>query len=315
MGRLKEALEARECLILDGALGTELESQGYDVTGKLWSAKYLLDNPRVIADLHDTYLLAGADIVTTSSYQATVPGLCEAGLSEQDALRIIALTVTLARESRDRFWTTVSDEEKEKRLYPLISGDVGPYAAYLADGSEYTGAYDLTTQAYKDFHRPRIQTLLEAGSDFLGIETIPNIGETKALLDLLETEFPEAESYISFVAKDDGHLSDGTPIEEVGALCQTCPQIVAVGVNCSAPHLLPALLARLQTVTTKPLVAYPNSGEVYNGATQTWHQAPDNSKTLAENAKIWQSLGTKILGGCCRTRPADIAYLAETLKK
>ncbi|MEW4353603.1 homocysteine S-methyltransferase [Streptococcus pneumoniae] len=315
MGKLKTALEARDYLILDGALGTELESRGYDVTGKLWSAKYLLKNPQVIKDLHDTYLKAGADILTTSSYQATVPGLVEVGLSEQEALATIASTVELARESRENFWRGLSKEEQENRLYPLISGDVGPYAAYLADGSEYTGDYHLTVEEYKNFHRPRIQQLVEAGSDFLGIETIPNMGETKALLDLLATEFPDVESYISFVATDDSHLADGTPIEEVGSLCQACPQVVAVGINCSAPELFPSLLEKLATTTNKPLIAYPNSGEVYDGVTQTWHQAPDHSRTLAENAKIWQNLGAKILGGCCRTRPRDIAYLAKELKK
>ena len=106
-----------------------------------------------------------------------------------------------------------------------------PYAAYLADGSEYNGNYQLTQEEYQAFHRPRIQALLSAGSDFLGIETIPNVAEAKALLDLLATEFPQTEAYISFTAQDDKHISDGTPIEEVAAPCEQSPQILAFGIN------------------------------------------------------------------------------------
>lgn len=314
MGKFKDLLEGQDYIILDGALGTELEKRGYDVSGKLWSAKYLLENPQVIQDLHETYLQAGADILTTSSYQATVQGLEDFGLSEKVALDTIALTVDLAKAARDKIWTELADADKNKRPYPLISGDVGPYAAYLADGSEYTGAYDLSQEDYKNFHRPRIQTLLDAGSDLLGIETIPNVNEAKALIDLLATEFPQVEAYISFTAQDNAHISDGTSIEEVAALCDTSQQVLALGINCSAPRVFDGLLKRIRQVTDKPLVTYPNSGEIYDGATQTWKSVPDNSHTLLENALLWHQSGAKVVGGCCRTSPEDIAYLAKAIR-
>lgn len=151
MGKFKEILASNDYVILDGALGTELENRGYDVSGKLWSAKYLLENPQVIQDLHEDYLQSGADIVTTSSYQATVQGLKDFGLSEAEALKTIALTVDLAKNARDNFWQSLSDDEKEKRQYPLIAGDVGPYAAYLADGSEYTEIIGCLKKLSKTF--------------------------------------------------------------------------------------------------------------------------------------------------------------------
>lgn len=220
MGKLEDLLANQEVIILDGALGTELEERGYDVSGKLWSAKYLLKNPRIIQYLHSIYLRSGADILTTSSYQATVQGLTDFGLSEKEALDIIALTVTLAQQARDEFWRTLSDEEKAKRSYPLIAGDVGPYAAYLADGSEYTGHYHLSKEAYQAFHHSRIQTLLAAGCDFLAIETIPNVHEAKALIDLLATD-----------------------------LCEQSPQVLAFGINCSSPTVISGLLKRIRTVS------------------------------------------------------------------
>lgn len=315
MGKLEDLLANQEVIILDGALGTELEERGYDVSGKLWSAKYLLKNPRIIQYLHSIYLRSGADILTTSSYQATVQGLTDFGLSEKEALDIIALTVTLAQQARDEFWRTLSDEEKAKRSYPLIAGDVGPYAAYLADGSEYTGHYHLSKEAYQAFHRSRIQTLLAAGCDFLAIETIPNVHEAKALIDLLATDFPEIEAYLSFTAQDDSHISDGTPIEVVADLCEQSPQVLAFGINCSSPTVISGLLKRIRTVSQKTLVAYPNSGEVYDGSTQTWTSSPDEARTLLENSKTWLTLGAQIIGGCCRTSPKDIVSLAQAFHK
>lgn len=314
MGKLKELLESTDYLILDGALGTELENRGHDVSGKLWSAKYLLENPQIIQELHEDYLRSGADIVTTSSYQATVQGLEDYGLSEKEALDTIALTVELAKNARQNFWQSLSDDEKKKRVYPLIAGDVGPYAAYLADGSEYTGDYQLSKESFKDFHRSRIQTLLAAGSDFLAIETIPNMTEATALVELLADEFPDTEAYMSFTAQDSQSISDGTLMTEVAKLCDSSKQILAFGINCSRPAIISDLLKASRTISQKPLVTYPNSGEIYDGAIQTWKSLPDNSHTLCENSQVWHKLGAKIVGGCCRTRPEDIKLLADKLK-
>lgn len=314
MGKFKDLLDKNEYVILDGALGTELENRGYDVSGKLWSAKYLLENPKVIQDLHEVYLRAGADIITTSSYQATIQGLEDYGLTEQEATDTIALTVDLAKKARENVWNALSDDAKNKRPYPLISGDVGPYAAYLADGSEYKGNYHLSKEEFKDFHRTRIKSLLSAGCDFLGIETIPNVVEAEALIELLADEFPETEAYMSFTAQDDESISDGTAIETVAALCDASKQILAFGINCSSPAVISNLLKKIRTVSQKPLVTYPNSGEVYDGATQTWKSLPDHTHTLLENSQIWHQFGAKVVGGCCRTTPDDIACLTNRLR-
>ena len=207
MATFKDYLENNSPLILHGALGTEMEALRYDISGKLWSAKYLLEKSEVIQELHETYVAAGADLITTSSYQATLPGLVEAGLTEKAAEQIIALTVRLAKAARDKVWGALDETEKAKRPYPLISGDVGPYAAYLANGSEYSGDYgQITIEELKDFHRPRIQILLDQGVDLLALETIPNRLEAQALIELLAEEFPEAEAYISFTVQEPGNI-------------------------------------------------------------------------------------------------------------
>ena len=314
MGKFKDLLDKQEIIILDGALGTELESRGYDVSGKLWSAQYLLDKPQIIQDVHESYVRVGSDIITTSSYQASILAFVEAGLTPEKAYDLLKETVYLAQKAIKNVWQALSQEEQKQRPYPLVAGSVGPYAAYLADGSEYTGDYQLSEEEFRDFHRPRIQALLEAGSDLLAIETIPNGAEAAALLRLLAEEFPQAEAYLSFVAQSENAISDGTKIEELGNLAQESPQALAVGFNCTAPHLIAPLLDRLGQVCNKPFLTYPNSGETYNGLTKTWHDDPEQERSLLENSKLWQEQGVRLFGGCCRTRPEDIAQLAKGFK-
>ena len=316
MGRLKELLAQKQILVLHGPLGTELEAMGYDVSGKLWSAKYLLEKPDVIQELHEIYLNNGSNILTTSTYQATIPGLEAAGLNPEQAADIIRLTVQLAHQARDNYWQNLSDEQKTQTIYPLISGDVGPYAAYLADGSEYNGQYGkVSLQELKDFHRPRIQIFLEQEVDMLALETIPNRLEVQAVTELLSEEFPQVEAYMSFTAQEVGKISDGTALKDVIALVEACPQILAVGFNCTQPQLYDDLLQETRTLTTKPLVTYPNSGETYDGVTQTWHHSHEGKGSLVEQSLHWIHLGARIVGGCCRTRPAEIAALAQAVRK
>ena len=274
----------------------------------------MLENPQIIQDLHEDYVWAGSDIITTSSYQASIPAFVEEGLSLDKAHEIFKETVLLAQAAVKNVWGRLSLDEQNQRFYPLIAGSVGPYAAYLADGSEYTGSYHLSEEEFKDFHRPRIQALLDAGCDLLALETIPNGAETEALVHLLAEEFPQAEAYLSFTAQTASAISDGTLIEEVGRLAQSSPQILAVGFNCTAPHLLVPLLEKLKQVCDKPLLAYPNSGEVYNVATNTWQDNPEQQLCLTDYSQLWKKQGVQLFGGCCRTRPEDIQQLASGLR-
>lgn len=314
MGKLQEALKNHPVLILDGALGTELEYQGHDVSGKLWSAKYLLGQSDIIQKVHEEYVLAGSDLITTSSYQASVPGLAEEGLSETEAEKILASTVSIVQKAVKIAWESLSDRERRYRIYPLVGGSIGPYAAYLADGSEYTGIYQVVENELLDFHQTRIEALLEAGADFLAIETIPNCLEAKVLTELL-SQYPQIDAYISFTSQDGQTISDGTPIEEVVALCENVANLVAVGINCTAPHHVESLLKKMRAVTKKPFIVYPNSGEIYDGVKKTWHDNPNDLLRLPDYSRVWKEYGVKIFGGCCRTRPADIVALRQVLIK
>ncbi|MHA7289160.1 homocysteine S-methyltransferase [Arthrobacter sp. MDT3-24] len=308
---LSQLLAAGAHLTADGALATELEARGCSLDDPLWSAKVLLEQPQLIRDVHRDYFEAGANVATTASYQATPLGFSQRGLSEDAALDLVRLSVRLADDARRGH---LARHPQAGSL--LIAGSVGPYGAYLADGSEYRGDYVLDTEAFKDFHRPRIAALVDAGADFLACETLPSLAEAEALL-ALTGEF-DVESWFSFSLRDGAHISDGTPLAAVSELCGSEPRVVAVGVNCVPLNLVPAALAALGTAGSKPLVTYPNSGESYDAATKTWAPASGNAAEavkahpagLAAGAGAWRELGARIVGGCCRTTPRDIAALA-----
>ena len=315
---LSQLLDAGAYLTADGALATELEARGCSLDDPLWSAKVLLEQPQLIRDVHRDYFEAGANVATTASYQATPLGFSQRGLSEDAALDLVRLSVRLADEAR------LEHLARNPQAGPLlVAGSVGPYGAYLADGSEYRGDYVLDAEAFKDFHRPRIAALVDAGADFLACETLPSFAEAEALL-ALTGEF-DVESWFSFSLRDGAHISDGTPLAAVAELCGSDDRVVAVGVNCVPLHLVPAALGALGEAGTKPLVTYPNSGESYDAATKTWAagSGPEGEggasgaegvpTGLAAGAGAWRELGARILGGCCRTTPRDIAALAAAL--
>ncbi len=291
-------------VILDGALATELERRGAVLDDPLWSARLLLEDPGLIRQVHLDYFRAGADCATTASYQATVPGLAARGFSETEALKVIASSVAIARDAREEFW---GEHKGRSRAYPFIAGSVGPYGAYLADGSEYRGDYGLTEDQLVDFHRPRMGALVQAGADILACETIPCLIEARALARLLP-EFPEMPAWVSFSAKDGVHNSQGEPLAECARFLDGVPQVVAVGINCTAPRFIASLVSEIQGATDKPVLVYPNSGEKFDPAARSWHGG-DGHISFAELSQEWTAVGVKIIGGCCRTTPYDIREL------
>ncbi|WP_393947666.1 homocysteine S-methyltransferase [Kluyvera intermedia] len=290
-------------VLLDGAMATELEARGCDLTDSLWSAKVLMENPQLIYDVHLDYFRAGAQVAITASYQATPDGFAARGLDEAQSRSLIGKSVELARQARESY---LAENPTAKGL--LIAGSVGPYGAYLADGSEYRGDYQRSAQVFQEFHRPRVEALLEAGVDLLACETLPSFAEIRALAQLL-AEYPVAQAWFSFTLRDSQHLSDGTPLCDVLALLEDYPQIVAVGVNCIALENTTDALSYLHSQTPLPLVVYPNSGEHYDAVTKTWHHHGEACATLEGYLPQWLAAGAKLIGGCCRTTPKDIAAL------
>ena len=198
----------------------------------------------------------------------------------------------------------------------LVAGSVGPYGAYLADGSAYRGDYQRTATEFKGFHRSRIQALLDAGVDLLAVETMPRLTEVEAVLELIHAEFPNTICWISCTLKDPTHLSDGTPLQDLTKLVERYKdQVVAVGINCVPTELVADALRALKSYTTLPLVCYPNSGETWNADTKTWSGLTACDDDDENGIRSWQDSGASLIGGCCRTGPKFIETVQHSLRQ
>jgi homocysteine S-methyltransferase len=304
---IAELLIERPLLVLDGALATELERRGADLSDPLWSAKCLLERPDLVRAVHLDYFKAGADVATTATYQATFEGFHGRGIERDAAARVMLEAAALAAEARDEYRSQSEDPRRR-----LIAASVGPYGAMLADGSEYRGCYAVNDRELAAFHRPRLEVLSRSGADLLACETIPCLREARVLAELLE-EFPAITAWISFSCKDGAHNSEGEQIADCAAALHDYARVAAVGVNCTPPGFVEEVLRRMGEETDKPLVAYPNSGQRYDALSKQWI-GPHTEMAFAQYARTWQSAGARLIGGCCGTTPADVRELSQACK-
>lgn len=212
------------------------------------------------------FLLAGADIISTATYQASITGYknyLEDNLTDEECLKIIENAVTLAKEARN-------DYLKENNKEILIAGSVGPFGAFLHDYSEYTGLYinNYTPEEIKNWHKPRMDVLVKSGVDLLAFETIPVGKEAEILLELLK-EYPSTKAWITFTCKDGKNISSGEDFQTVAKKCLdlNAEQIIGLGINCSKPEYVELLFQDFnkgREDNPVPLIAYPNSGENYD---------------------------------------------------
>jgi homocysteine S-methyltransferase len=290
------AVPENTALIADGGLATELEARGHDLSNGLWSARLLVEAPQEVTAVHTAFFRAGAMIATTASYQASFDGFADSGISRDDTVRLLRRSVELAKTARDE----VGDAGRR------VAASVGPYGAALADGSEYRGRYGLRVAQLEDWHRPRLEVLADAGADVLALETIPDVDEAEALVNLVQSLGVPA--WLSYTI-DGTRTRAGQPLADAFAVAVGVPEIVAVGVNCCAPDdVLPAIGQARET--GKPVIVYPNSGERWDSARRAW---VGPSRFSARLAVQWAAAGARVIGGCCRVRPADIAELATAL--
>lgn len=286
-------------LILDGGLSNVLEELGCDLNHKLWSAKMIINNPKAIIKTHLRYLEAGADFITTCSYQATIQGFMNLGLNLMEAEKLLLYAVTLAEEARSKF---LNQSKSSRPIY--IAASIGPYGAYLADGSEYNGQYAIDEGDLKKFHTNRIKILEKSNADFLAFETIPSFLEVKTLSKILMKSAKPC--WISFSCRDDVHLNDGEKISKAAGLLKHHPNVFAIGVNCTPPQYISKIIQTLKkSAPDKKIIIYPNSGEVYNPESKSWYGLSDPA-VFQKMAIEWLALGADILGGCCRIGPEHI---------
>lgn len=301
--------------VLDAGFSTQLSTHvGEKIDGDpLWTARFLITNPDAVFATHLDFLRAGADVILTNTYQATIDGFVKyLDITEEESLQIIRKAVDYAKNAVNVYSKEIEGDANVTNRKPLIAGSCGPYGASLHDGSEYTGSYcpDVSREFLVDWHRPRICTLVEKGVDLLAIETIPCVREAEALIDLLK-EFPDIHAWLTFSCRNDGKsIADGSNFQEIAVRCykNALPgQILAVGINCIAPQYVTTLLKGINRSNSDdfiPLVVYPNSGEKYI-VSEGWKKEGE-APSLHEFIDEWLDLGVCYIGGCCRTYATDI---------
>ncbi|MFF7048012.1 homocysteine S-methyltransferase [Streptomyces griseorubiginosus] len=294
MTTFRDALAAGP-LVLDGGMSNELEAQGHDLSGALWSARLLRDDPDAIAAVHRAYYAAGAQVAITAGYQATYDGFARLGISRTETTALLRRSVSLAREAADAAEGAFAGRR-------WVAASVGPYGAMLADGSEYRGDYGLTVSELTRFHRPRLEALAEAAPDVFAVETIPDLREAEAVLIALDGLGIPA--WLSYSIRGTT-TSAGQPLSEAFALARSSDAVLATGVNCAPAVDASAALA---LVSGLPGVVYPNGGGIWDPESRSWLGAQDE---IADLAPSWLRAGAALVGGCCRVGPAEIKELAE----
>ena len=307
---IRQILDKTGIMVIDGSMSTALEALGADLNSKLWTAKTLKDSPELVKQVHLGYFRAGADCGITCSYQATIPGLMDNGCTREEAERLIARSVEVFLEARQEWWE--SEGKREGRAWPLCLAGVGPYGAYLADGSEYRGNYGVSDEVLDEFHRRRAEILFEAGADVLLIETQPSLHE--ALLVAGIAEELGMSYWVSFSCKDGKHTCEGNLVRDCAkAFATGHPHCAMIGVNCSKPEHIESLVFELKAGldgTDIPIGVYPNSGEEYDPITKTWHGKGD-CRDFGEYALSYMRAGADAVGGCCTTVQKHIRQVAE----
>lgn len=301
-------------LLLDGATGSELQrrgvnvSKGASVEGGLgaWSATAMEDAPEIIRAVHEDYLRAGADIITTNSYNTNRGILGKVGLAHKME-EFSRLAVEIARDARDRLAPQA-----------FVAGSIAPTTRFPVgwDQKRVAPVEDLRRE-WGD----QVTVLAKAGADLVLIESM------SAIFQLLPAVEAAAHSglpvFLGIHATPSGTTSNGeTMAEVVRALETSGHRVDAILLMCSAPDVISATLPHLRAAVRGPIGAYANIGyrranrpanypETQYHVLETSEHPPER---YAEYGRRWLDMGAQIVGGCCGTTPEHIAALRPIIK-
>ena len=276
--------------LLDGGLATALEDLGNTFTTELWTGELLKSAPDQIREAHAAFVRAGAEIIITSTYQVSFPGCIAKGWTHEEVVDALKNSIQLARDAKA----------------PKVAASIGPYGAYLADGSEYRGNYDATEAQLREFHKERLELLIACKPDFLAIETIPEIREARVLLELLKDLNNTIPVWIAFSCRDDLRLSSGEYFKDAARVSKELGAEY-IGINCTSPELVTSLLESAKEYG--PFVVYPNAGRTWNEKLKRLEGA--TVKLSDKHIQEWAGCGATIIGGCCGIGPKEIAQVSQ----
>lgn len=288
-------------ILLDGGMGQELINRGASGQGALWSARALFDNPAAVQAVHEDYIRAGADVITTNSYACIRNNFEPQGLLHR-LEEMNQLSAMLARQARDNVGKRV-----------LIAGSMGPQrGSYRPD---LVGSYDETYDLYREqaeFLAPLV--------DFFICETLSCIKEARAAVAAANTTGKPV--WLSWSIEDTGaaNLRSGEPIRAAWDDLDGTG-VSAVLLNCSPPEAISSVLPELVSLSDIPVGAYANA---FTPIPEQWDYHGEESipaprtdvtpQAYANHAADWLAAGARIIGGCCEVGPAHIAQLNQKLR-
>lgn len=273
-------LATKKTYLLDGPMGTELDRYGSDTSLPLWSARALLENPEMVLQIHNDFIQAGADIITTDTFRTIEWTLQKAGLSGPKAKELTFLAVSLAKESR------------QKTGKCLIAGSIAP----LEDC--YSPDLVPPESILMREHKKLISQLAEAGVDVFLVETMNSFREAKAAYKIT-TEYPDISVIVSFTCDNKGQILSGDSWKNVCEFFKDKVDVLAV--NCSSLNGTSQAIRELRQNNVSNWGAYPNFGSVTK---DKWSRNIDN-EYIHKSLHEWIDLQPKVIGTCCGAVPAD----------
>ncbi len=316
---------------LDGGFASslqELYSDGNIDSDPLWSCRALKTDPDAVVKTHEAFLKAGANIISTNSYQANHE-LFRKHIDFKDPIFDPHLLIESSVELADKAIDNVT-RGRGRGPRTMLAGSVGPYGACLGDGSEYTGSYidKVSREELREWHRDRLKRLtFNNPVDIIAVETIPSYVEALAILDCIG-EIKGLRCWISFQCKDQLHTARGERIDDAFKALyghEHFEKVMAVGVNCVKPSQVWPLLKCLNSVNhwsawpenefyvKLPYVVYPNAGEDWDAVNKVWKNDNDESEDIVSRIGEWMCLGANAIGGCCRVGPTLINQISDEI--
>lgn len=273
-------------LLLDGATGTNLMLAGMP-TG-VCVEQWVVDHPQAVLTLQSAYAKAGSGAVMAPTFEANRYKLAKHGLGDH----VKQLNRQLVAISRQAVGEGV-----------LVAADISPTGLFV----EPFG--DTTFVALTDIYREQVMALKEAGADYIAIETMMSLTESRAaLLAAKETGLPVT---VSLTVDDNCRTLSGGSIAAT-LLTLAAMGADAVGVNCSTgPQNVLEALTAVSPFVNLPLIAKPNAGLPVEGKPGVYAISPDE---FASYLPKYIALGAGLIGGCCGSTPEHIEKLHETLK-
>ncbi len=319
-----ESLLAERILLLDGAMGTQVQALGLNehaVRGERFAGHHkdlknfadilCLTHPKDVAEIHRRYLAAGADIVETNTFGASPIGMEEFALPNDLVREINAAAVRLARQACDEIGDRTPDRPR------FVAGSIGPTTKQTAistkvEDASYRGVtFDEMSASYYQ----QVAALVEAGVDILLPETVIDTLNLKACLFAINRYFAEHDVRVPVMISGTFGAGGGTFVsgQDVEAFWNSIAHfpMLSVGMNCAlGPATMRPHIETLQQVSSRWISCHPNAG-LPNEMGQYDLGPADMAGLIGEFAERgW----VNIVGGCCGTTPEHIRAMADAIR-